>query len=151
QKVVQGDTLRVNFILNERMNIPVSLKRVTVENFDSSFSASLMANQNFTIAKTIAVADNKKISQPYWLEYPLVGGTFEVRDQTQIGKAENDPSFEATFVVNIAGEDLTIKRPVQYRFIDPVKGDLYQPIPVLPKVEINYDKENYLSVNNKPV
>ena len=65
-----------------------------------------------------------------------------MRDQTQIGKAENDPSFEATFVVNIAGEDLTIKRPVQYRFIDPVKGDLYQPIPVLPKVEINYDKEN---------
>ena len=59
--------------------------------------------------------------------------------------------FETTFLINIAGEDFTIKRPVQYRVIDPVKGDLYQPIPVLPKVELSYDKENYLSINNQPL
>ena len=88
------------------------------------------------------VAGNKKISQPYWLEYPLVGGTFEVSDQTQIGKAENDPSFETTFIINIASEDFTIKRPVQYRVIDPVKGDVYEPIPVIPRVLINVKEDN---------
>ncbi|MDB5223517.1 MAG: family deacetylase [Chitinophagaceae bacterium] len=151
QSVVQGDSLRINFVVNERKNIPVTVKKITVENFDSTVSASLVANQNFAIAKTLAVADNKKISQPYWLEYPLVGGTFDVRDQMQIGKAENDPSFEATYIINIGGEDFTIKRPVQYRVIDPVKGDTYQPIPVLPKVELSYGKDNYLSVNNQSV
>ncbi len=151
QKVVQGDSLKINFVFNERKSIPVFLKKIYIENFDSVFSASLPANQNITIAKTIMVAGNKKISQPYWLEYPLVGGTFDVRDQMQIGKAENDPSFETTFLINIAGEDFTIKRPVQYRVIDPVKGDLYQPIPVLPKVELSYEKENYLSINSQPL
>ncbi len=150
-KVVQGDTLKVNFILIERKNIPVTFKKVKLESFDSSLSSPLNANQNFVITKTLPVAENKKISQPYWLEYPLVGGTFEVRDQMQIGKAENDPSFEATFIVNIAGEDFTIKRPVQYRVIDPVKGDVYQPIPILPRLELSYEKENYLSVNNQSV
>lgn len=149
--VVQGDTLRVNYVVNERKNIPATLKKITVEKFDSSFSASLNPNQNFIITKTLSVADNKKISQPYWLEYPLVGGTFEVKDQMLIGKAENDPSFEVTFIVNINGEDFTIKRPVQYRVIDPVKGDVYQPITVLPKIELSYGKENYLSVNNQSV
>jgi hypothetical protein len=150
-RVIQGDTLRVSFVVNERKNIPATLKRITAENFDSSFSSTLTSNQNFSVTKVLPVADDKKISQPYWLEYPLVGGTFEVRDQMLIGKAENDPSFVATFIINILGEDLTIKRPIQYRVIDPVKGDVYQPIPVLPKVELNYEKDNYLSVNNKPV
>ncbi len=150
-KVVQGDSLKINFVVNERKNIPAILKRITVENFDSSFSASLLSNQNVTISKALIIADNKKISQPYWLEHPLVGGTFDVRDQTLIGKAENDPSFEATFIINISGEDFTIKRPVQYRVIDPVKGDVYQPIPVLPKIELSYSEENYLSVNNQPI
>ena len=78
--------------------------------------------------------------------YPLKGGTFEVRDQTLIGKAWNNPSFEATFIVNIDGEDFVIKRPVQYRYIDPVKGDTYQPIPVLPKVELKlYQRQLYFN------
>ncbi len=94
--------------------------------------------------------DDKKISQPYWLVYPLTGGTFDVRDQTLIGKAWNDPSFEASFLINIDGEDFTIKRPVQYRYIDPVKGDTYQPIPVLPKIELRFDKDNYISINDNP-
>ena len=151
QRVVQGDTLRISFFLNERKAVNVTFKNIKLENFDSAFSIPLPANQNVTIAKTLSVAPDKKISQPYWLEYPLVGGTFEVRDQTMIGKAENDPSFEAIFLVNIAGEDFTIKRAVQYRVIDPVKGDVYQPIPVLPKVELNYTKDNFISLNDSPV
>lgn len=150
-KVVQGDTLRVTFTINERKNINVVLKKLALEKYDSSFSAALAVNQNFTVNKAIFVADNKKISQPYWLEYPLVGGTFEVKDQLMIGKAENDPSFEAQIVVEVLGQEFTIRRSVLYRFVDPVKGDTYQPIPVLPKYELSYAKDNYLSINNKPV
>ena len=151
QRIIQGDSLKINFVFNERKNIPAVLKKIKIENFDSSFSSTLSLNQNVSIAKTLLVADNKKISQPYWLEYPLIGGTFEVKDQMMIGKAENDPSFEAMFIVNINGEDFIIKRPVQYRFIDPVKGDTYQPIAVLPKVELSFIKDNFISLNNLPV
>jgi LmbE family N-acetylglucosaminyl deacetylase len=151
QQVVQGDSLNINFVLNERTNVNASLKKISIENFDSSFTTTLPTNQNVSINKILHIADDKKISQPYWLVYPLQGGTFDVRDQTLIGKAQNDPSFEASFLVNVNGEDFTIKRPVQYRYIDPVKGDTYEPIPVLPKVEIKYDKENYISIDNNAV
>ena len=83
--------------------------------------------------------------------YPLKGGTFDVRDQTLIGKAWNDPPFEASFLVNIDGEDFTFKRPVQYKFVDPVKGELFEPIPVLPKIELNYTEDNFISLNREPV
>jgi hypothetical protein len=151
QSVVQGDTLKATLFINDRKEINASLKNIEIEGFDSSVSVPLTLNQNFTFNKIINVSADKKISQPYWLEYPQLNGTFDVRDQLLIGKPENDPSFEAKFKVNIEGQDFTITRPVQYHFVDAVKGDVYQPIPVLPKVELRYDKENYLSLNGSPV
>jgi LmbE family N-acetylglucosaminyl deacetylase len=150
-QVVQGGSLSINFNLIKREDLDASLKKISVANFDSAFTAPLNTNQNFNLNKTIPVAGDMKISQPYWLVYPLKGGTFDVRDQTLIGKPQNDPSFETSFTVNIDGEDFVIKKPVQYRYIDPVKGDTYQPIPVLPKAELRYDKENYISIDGKPV
>jgi LmbE family N-acetylglucosaminyl deacetylase len=150
-QVVQGDSLKIDFVLNERSNVPVVLKRISIENFDSVYNKTLPLNQNFAVSKTIGVAKDRKISQPYWLEYPLNGGTFEVRDQLMIGKAQNDPSFETAFFVTLEGEDFVIKRPVQYRFIDPVKGDLYEPIPVLPRMELRFTKDNFISLNGNPV
>ncbi len=151
QDVVQGDVFNVNFFLNKRSNANVSVKNIRLEGFDTSFSAALENNQNVTFNKTLPVSANKNISQPYWLQYPLLEGSFDVRDQTLIGKAQNDPSFTATFTVSIDGVDFTINRPVQYKVTDPVKGELYQPVAVLPKVELNYVKENLVSLNGNPV
>ncbi|MEO6188619.1 MAG: PIG-L family deacetylase, partial [Ginsengibacter sp.] len=150
-QVVQGDNLYINFLLNKRLDVNATLKNISIQEFDSSFSIVLPTDQNITFNKNLAVPGNKKISQPYWLQYPLVGGTFEVRDQTLIGKAENDPSFNSIFLVSIDGEDFTINRPVKYKYIDPVKGELHEPIPVLPKIEVKYDKGNYISLNDEPV
>ena len=149
--VVQGGSLNINFNLIKREDVDATLRKITVANFDSAFTAPLATNLNFNLNKTIPVAGDMKISQPYWLVYPLNGGAFDVRDQTLIGKAQNDPSFEASFVVNIDGEDFTIMRPVQYRYIDPVKGDTYQPIPVLPAIELSYTKDNFISLNGLAV
>lgn len=151
QSVIQGDTLRTTFFINNRKAVNASLKKIELENFDSSLSISLTPNQNISFNKTIKVSADKKISQPYWLVYPQLNGTFDVRDQVLIGKAENDPSFQVKFLININGQDFTITRPVQYKFNDPLRGDVYQPIPVLPKVELNYTKDNFISINGVPV
>ncbi len=151
QDVVQGDRFNVNFFINKRSNANASVKNIRLEGFDTSFSVALANNQNVTFNKTLPVSANKEISQPYWLKYPLLEGSFDVRDQALIGKAENDPSFRATFTVSIEGVDFIINRPVQYKVVDPVKGEVYQPVAVLPKVELNYVKENFVSLNGTPV
>ncbi|MBA2762160.1 MAG: PIG-L family deacetylase [Segetibacter sp.] len=151
ENVVQGDRFNVNFFVNKRSKANASIKNIRLEGFDTSFSVALENNQNITFNKTLPVAENKNISQPYWLQYPLLEGSFDVRDQTLIGKAENDPSFHATFTVGIEDVDFIINRPVQYKVTDPVKGEVYQPVAVLPKVELNYAKENFVSLNGTPV
>lgn len=151
QFVVQGDVLGVNFFFNNRKSVNVAIKKIQMEDFDSTLSSVLASNQILAFAKKIPVSSDKKISQPYWLVYPPLEGSFDVRDQALIGKAENDPSFEATFTVSIEGTDFIIKRPVQYKVTDPAKGELYEPLAVLPKIEFNYLKDNYLSLNGNPV
>jgi hypothetical protein len=147
---VQGDTLKINFVFNKRKDVNAVLKTISIDNFDTVLSSTLLTNQNLLINKNILVA-NKRITQPYWLEYPLKGGTFEVRDQLMIGKAENDPSFKVSILLKLEDEEIIINRPVQYRVIDPVKGDTYQPIAVLPKMELNYSNDNFVSVNGADV
>jgi len=150
QNVVQGDTLRMTFFINNRKEINASLKNIEAEGFDSALSIPLALNENFSFTKTLQISDDKAISQPYWLVHPQLNGTFDVRDQLLIGKAENDPAFQAKFLVNIEGHDFVMARPVQYKFNDLLKGDVYQPIAVLPKVELYYSNDNYISINNNP-
>jgi LmbE family N-acetylglucosaminyl deacetylase len=151
ENVVQGDVLNVSFFFNKRKESNVTVKSVKLENFDTTVNAALGVNNNFTFNRTHPVSADKKISQPYWLEYPKEEGQFVVKDQLLIGKAENDPSFEAIYTVAIEGEDFTIKRPVQYKVVDPAKGELYQPLAVLPRVELNFTKENFISLNGQTV
>lgn len=68
------------------------------------------------------------VSQPYWIEYPLQGEAFQVKNQQLIGlpEAENN-NLKALFQIQVNGELLTFDRKIMYKHTDPVKGELYQP------------------------
>lgn len=149
--IVQGDWLPVNFFINARSANPATVKNIRFETFDTTFSLVLINNQTLSVNKVFRVSADKEISQPYWLQYPMTEGAFNVKDQMLIGKAENDPAFTVTYTINIEGTDFTLRRPVQYKVVDPAKGELYQPLAVLPKVEFNYVEDNYVSLNGNPV
>lgn len=151
QNVTQGASLPVNFFVNARNKVTATLKHIHVGNFDSSISIELLQNTNFSINQSLAVAQNKPLSQPYWLMYPKEVGIFDIHDQQLIGKAQNDPAFETTYTISIDGEDFNIDRPVQYKVVDPAKGELYEPVAVIPKEEVNFTKENYVSLNGASV
>jgi LmbE family N-acetylglucosaminyl deacetylase len=148
ESVVQGDTLNANYFINMRKPLNISLNNIQLENFDSTLSLHLTRNANIVFNKNIATSADKKITQPYWLQYPQAEGMFDVRNQTLIGKPENDASFESLIIINIEGENFQLKRAVQYKTVDPVRGEIYQPFSVLPKHEEKYDKENYIVIVN---
>ena len=50
---------------------------------------------------------------------------------------ENPSSFGVCFVVNVLGAKLYYAVPVQYKHTDPVLGELYQPLAVVPPVAVN--------------
>jgi hypothetical protein len=136
QNAVQGDSLRVNFSMNNRSGADIKLKRITANGFDSSFNTSLKTNQNFLIVKSIFVPHEKPISQPFWLREKMEEGQYVINDIHLIGQADNSPSYLTRFELEIEGTSFNFETPVQYKFTDPVKGELYQPLFVIPGVTV---------------
>ena len=136
QNAVQGDSLRIRFDLNNRNGADVRLRDISVGYFDTTLTTLLPPNKNFILNKTILVANDKKVSQPYWLETKMQEGMFTVNDQDLIGRADIIPPYVASFTFVINGVTLTYKKPVQYRYTHPVKGEIYQPLFVIPAINI---------------
>ena len=136
QNAVQGDSLRVRFDLNNRNGADVRLRDISVGYFDTTLTTVLQTNKNFILNKTIFVANDKKVSQPYWLETKMQEGMFTVNDQDLIGRADIIPPYVARFTFVINGVTLTYNKPVQYRYTHPVKGEIYQPLFVIPPINI---------------
>ena len=128
----------------------INAGNISVSFFNSSVALDSL-KKNITLSKTIAVfiKEDEKLTQPYWLENQMEKGSFNVSDQQLIGKAENNP-LSADFKVNIEGTDFTFTKPIRYKFTDPVKGEIYQPVSIVPAVEIKYDKDIYIVKGNDP-
>lgn len=136
QNAVQGDSLKINFVLNNRSGAPIVLAKIGLEGTDSVFKSSLQPNQNFSFSKTILVANNKPLSQPYWLKEKMEEGAFVVEDQQLIGQPDVTPPYTVRFDLTIDNEPFSFVKPVQFKTTDPVKGELYQPVFVIPAMTV---------------
>jgi LmbE family N-acetylglucosaminyl deacetylase len=141
QQVIPGESVAVQFLFNQRSNAQSVLQAVQLPAKDTMLNKSLINNQNIEFSYSLKVASDKAISQPYWLGNPKTEGMFIVKDQLLIGKSENDPAFEGIVKVEIEKQLFSFKIPVEYKYTDPTKGDVYQPIAVVPAVETKYNKE----------
>ena len=178
---VQGDSVQLNFVFNNRNGVQAKVKSVALLHAgailreeraaivnngiksttiiydgnanpplkDSTIERTLPRNQNVNIAYRFQLADNAAVSQPYWVANGLKGGYFDVIDPLLIGRPDNIPAYTARYIVEIEGLPLQIERPLQYKHTDPVKGELYQHLAVLPKIVLSVSPTVVLS-NVKP-
>lgn len=141
QYAVQTDSVRVVFSFNNRLGVNAGLKQVKVDAFDSSFNQALAKNVNVNFGKTFLVPDSKPITQPYWLANKMEEGYFNVNDQQKIGQADVDPAFVANITLTIEGQEFNFAKPVKYKFTDPVRGELYEPLVVIPPFDVSIPNE----------
>jgi LmbE family N-acetylglucosaminyl deacetylase len=141
QQVVPEGDLTIQVLVNQRSIVNTNLEKFQFLSSQTNIKDSLLniklannQNQQFTYAFKVPV--NQAISQPYWLVNPKTEGMFVVQDQTMVGKAENDPPFSILLHYTIEGQLFQKQFPVQYKYVDLTKGDVYQPIVVLPKKEV---------------
>jgi len=147
---VQGDPLDINFVADNRLGATVSVNSVTIENKKFDLNDNLPADENVSHSFNILIPVTEKISQPYWLVEPMSKGSFNVSDQELIGKPQNDPQT-ATVSLKINGENFEYDIPVQYKTNDPVKGEQYEPLFIIPRVELKSQPELAISINKDPV
>ncbi|HMO60929.1 MAG TPA: PIG-L family deacetylase [Ferruginibacter sp.] len=134
QYAVQGDSLKISFSFNNRMHADVSRVEMQWITYSNNLQ-EIKPNTNHSVTETFYISPQTALTQPYWLQQPMDKGSFNVARQDWIGMAENEP-LSATFKVVIHNTEFSFSKPVRYKFTDPVKGEIYQPVYVVPPVTL---------------
>ena len=137
---VIGDSARFTISFNNRLGLAVENVNVTL--FGNNYALeNIKPNENITRLVSVQISKEEPATQPYWLERPIQGGAYDVSRQEDVGKAESD-NYKAVFRATIANNVYSFEKKLLYKFTDPVKGELYEPIQMINPVLIN----NYPSI-----
>jgi len=121
-----GDSVRINVTVNNRLGTAVEAVEATLMDRTLRFSKPA-AYQNSTQVLRERLDPSVVIPQPYWLEYEKSPGAFTVSNQQLIGLPQRY-AHEVSFRLFLQNDTVTVTRPVLYKYTDPIKGELYQPV-----------------------
>lgn len=133
--VAESIAAKPNYVVNQTFPVnneiikraaDVSVKLISIDG--KQLAEALPANE------TKKYPSEKRIAhwtQPYWLEKPNSLGKFDIED-SNFGNPENTDNPQTAFVIEVDGLAISIDKPVEYRFVDPVQGEIYQPVSISP-------------------
>ncbi len=140
--VVPGTTLQVTLTGINRSPIPITLRRVIISNpaLTRRVNAGLADNEPWTGKLELTLPDAFPISRHYWLKQPPSRGDYRIADSPWRGDPEAPPPLQVEFELEMNGHVLTYTIPVVYRWRDPVLGERYRYVSVVPAVMVNMDE-----------
>ena len=147
-----GDSVRTTVRLVDRLGVPFVLRRLAYAGtgfagVDTTMNLPLPRNEELTFGRTLVLPATTPVTQPYWLQVPPPVGRYVVADPTLIGRPVSPPALTVRYEVTLDGQRLTYERPLRYRRVDPVRGELYRDFEVRPPVTVNLTEEVMTFVN----
>jgi LmbE family N-acetylglucosaminyl deacetylase len=135
QVAVTGDSLQVTFNLVNRSSIPLKNVKVNYRDTVIQLTGETQLNKAYSATSQHLVKDNFLADQPYWLREQMDTGSFNVNAQPLIGLPQN-PQDHVILTYGIEDKILSATYPLQYKFTDPVKGEIYQPVFTVPPIVV---------------
>lgn len=134
-----GEKIRSTFEFVNRSAAPVIVRniRAATLKWDTTMSQQLTTNMKTLVNSVSVISDDAGFTEPYWLREPHEVGLFKVTDPEKVGAPQNDAAVEFVFTISVDGNEMEIKRPLIYKWVDPVKGELWRPFEIVPPVLVN--------------
>ena len=136
---VQTDSIKLNLAVNNRSGSDATLKSIVIDDWHKNETTTLNKNRNYSFSYTLFVPLTKKITQPFWIREKMDDGHFHIPDQDMIGVPDVEPAYVSKVTINFSGKDFTFEQPVKYRRTDPVKGEMYDPVYIIPRATLTTD------------
>jgi LmbE family N-acetylglucosaminyl deacetylase len=130
-----GGTINLTTNVLLRRPAQVSVTSVKVGTRSLLGATSLKAGAPVESKTAFEVPADTRVSNPAWLDGPEAG-LYPVRNPAWIGLPEEPAPLEAEVVLAFGGESITVRRPVAYKWTDPVLGERYRRLEVLPAVTV---------------
>ena len=136
ESVARGDELKLTVEIINRSNITVKLRSIKIPSIDIAANPfkNLKNNQDEKIELKGVVSKKLKYTTPYWLIEKSTNGMYTVSDKNIIGVPETKRELRADFVLEFGGFPISFEKDIVYKSTDPVKGEVYQPLEIIPTV-----------------
>jgi LmbE family N-acetylglucosaminyl deacetylase len=140
--VAPGGELEVTLTALQRAPAEVSLRQVTLSSGVSAQGAALAENSPWTSDLSLTVPQDTPYSRPHWLD--------SVEDEAVHIQADTPAALQATFELVVGGQPLTVVRPVEFAWTDPVQGERSHPVEVLPAVTATFSQRATMIPSGSP-
>lgn len=117
---------------------------------NTPFNKKLEFNKVNNFDVEVLLPRNQESTSPYWLKQPGTVGMYRVDDQNLIGKPDVIRTVNATFNIKINETVIPFERNIIYKYNDDVKGEVYQPLDVIPIVTSSITEKVFIFNSNKP-
>ena len=147
-----GDSIAISFEGVNRSGLDVTLAGVSFSRWSDSYVYGIkMGNNQVTkLNYNLVFSPRVRVSNPYWLEMKGTEGMYTVSKQEQIGMAENAPEITAKVILKVDRAFIEVERPVVYKRVDRVDGEIYTPLSITPRVMVNVDSKALVYASNEP-
>ena len=131
--IMPREKYNVNFEAISRNNFPIALESITYPSGKTivAENKTLAPNEKYTLEATL-YSDDTTTSGPYWLREKGSLGMYKA-PKNLIGEPETVAPEQVIFNLTLSGVKFPIQRNIVYKYNDPVKGEVYQPLEVLPE------------------
>ncbi len=148
--VVPGGTFDVDVQCYNAGSRPLALKRVELavpEGWrvaaDDVEQVVVAPGEQVVRRFRVTLPRDAELTQPYFLERPLVGSLYDWRDApiATLGEPFQPPLVSARVEAELLDSPFAITREVSHRFLDQAVGEVRRPVRVAPAIEVSVAPE----------
>ncbi|MCO5248222.1 MAG: PIG-L family deacetylase [Chitinophagales bacterium] len=144
-----GDSTSLHFEWIQRTDLPVTIQKISIGNQVIAKNISTADNQLWKVDKKIKIPENTSYSSPYWLSNPVNDNLFQPEGDVHGNAAYIYKNRIVKIDYSIDDKSFTTDIPIQYRYVDPVKGEFFNPVVYLPKVTMEWSSPFSIHPNGK--
>jgi LmbE family N-acetylglucosaminyl deacetylase len=151
QEATPGSNLKIKVEAINRSDIKINLN--TVQTFPETMSIQsvtpLTNNKSITKNFDVELPGDENFTNAYWLNDKGTIGMYTVNNQRDIGKPDVLRNVKVTFIIEINGITIPFDKNVIYKYNDDVKGEVYQPLDIVPAVTSSFTEKVYIFNNDR--
>ncbi|MFZ4545748.1 MAG: LmbE family protein, partial [Saprospiraceae bacterium] len=115
---------------------------------DSTLNLVMQRNKNYKFKMNMVLPKEIPYSNAYWLNQPHSANMYEVADQQMIGLPETPRLLKAKFLMEMGKEAIEFDLDIAHKFEDPIKGEIFRPLEIIPPVSLALDNKAYIFGSN---
>ncbi|HET6245690.1 MAG: PIG-L family deacetylase [Bacteroidetes bacterium] len=128
-----------------RNNADFNLKNISIKGIkDTLVNVTIKKHEPLTIPISLVIPFDKNYTNPFWLQDTPQEGLFQINDTLNLAAPKGPSTIEAVFTFSVGNKELHFTRPLVYKWVSPVDGELYRDFEVIPEVMVNFNKQVYL-------